>query len=125
MSNPVEQSNRIVAAYNAKDFDALSSLLHADLDFSHVNRGFSYSRRDDLMGVLRMFANELMPDRRMGAPERVIAHGDVVVRVAPWGGIPKVDIPGFAKAGETVAITICSVMRFDAQGRLVEWKDYG
>lgn len=29
------------------------------------------------------------------------------------------------KAGEKVAITICSVLRFDAQGRLAEWKDYG
>lgn len=121
----VEQSNKIVAAYNAKDFETLTSLLHPDLDFEHVNRGFAYRKRDDLLGVLRMFAGDLMPDRKMGAPERVLSSGDVVVRVAPWGGTAKVDVPGFAKAGEKVAITLCSVLHFDEQGRLVEWKDYG
>lgn len=123
--NTVEQSNQIVAAYNAKDFETLTSLLHPDLDFEHVNRGFAYRKRDDLLGVLRMFAGDLMPDRKMGAPERVLSSGDVVVRVAPWGGTAKVDVPGFAKAGEKVAITLCSVLRFDEKGRLVEWKDYG
>jgi len=123
--NTVEQSNKIVAAYNAKDFETLTSLLHPDLDFEHVNRGFAYRKRDDLLGVLRLFAGDLMPDRKMGAPERVLSSGDVVVRVAPWGGTAKVDVPGFAKAGEKVAITLCSVLRFDEQGRLVEWKDYG
>jgi hypothetical protein len=36
-----------------------------------------------------------------------------------------VDLPGFAAAGGQIMLKFCSVLRFDAQGILVEWKDYG
>lgn len=125
MKDLVALSNRIVAAYNAKDFDTLKSLIHPDLDFSHVNRGFSYSKRDDLIAVLQMFAKELMPDRQMGKLERSVVDGNVIVRVAGWGGTARADIPGFGSAGDKIGITICSIMRFDDAGLLVEWKDFG
>ena len=125
MKDPVEQSNQIVAAYNAKDFARMRTLVHPSMDFSHVNRGFSFNKSEDLFGVLEMFAAQLMPDRRMSEPERVIAHQDTVVRVARWGGTAQADIPGFGSAGDKVELTLCSIMRFDAQGLLVEWKDYG
>ena len=125
MGDPLELSNEIVRSYNMKDFTKLKDLFHPALDFCHVNRGFAFTKREDLLGVLELFANRLMPDRRMQDPERVLVQGDIIVRIADWGGTAKADIPGFAQAGEKVLITICTLMRFDAERLLVEWKDYG
>ncbi|MCC2659013.1 MAG: SnoaL-like domain [Panacagrimonas sp.] len=125
MKDVVELSNGIVRAYNAKDFAKLRELMHPDLDFAHVNRGFAYRKREDLVQILELFANQLVPDRRMKEPERVLSQKDTVVRVAAWGGTAAADVPGFGKAGDAIEIVICSVMRFDDAGLLVEWKDYG
>lgn len=125
MKSPIELSNEIARVYNAKDFGRIRTLMHPDLDFSHVNRGFSFAKSEELISVLEMFAAQLMPDRKMSEPERVIAHENTVVRVAKWGGTAQADIPGFGNAGDKLEITICSIMRFDTQGLLVEWKDYG
>ena len=125
MANPVELSDRVVAAYNAKDFAALRKLFHPELDFAHFNRGFAFSRSEELVQILEVFAGQLMPDRRMGAPETVVSQGDTVVRVAYWSGVAKADIAGFGKAGDKIEVKLCSVMRFDAMGLLVQWKDFG
>ena len=125
MNNVIELSNAIVRAYNAKDFTVLRGLLHPRLDFAHLNRGFACHNSEDLIQVLEQFANQLMPDRRMREPQQVLSQGDTAVRVAAWGGTAAVDIPGFAEAGDTVELVLCSLMRFDPQGLLVEWKDYG
>ena len=125
MQDPITLSNQIVRAYNAADFDRLRTLMHPELDFAHVNRGFSFSTSKELIGVLELFAGQLMPDRKMSEPERVVAREDTAVRVARWGGTAQADIPGFGSAGDKVELTLCSIMRFDAQGLLVEWKDYG
>ena len=125
MQDPITLSNQIVRAYNAADFDRLRTLMHPELDFAHVNRGFSFSTSKELIGVLELFAAQLMPDRKMSEPERVVAREDTAVRVARWGGTAQADIPGFGSAGDKVELTLCSIMRFDAQGLLVEWKDYG
>jgi hypothetical protein len=123
--NPIELSNGIVRAYNAKDFAGMRKLMHPDLDFAHVNRGFAYRKAEDLLQILELFANQLMPNRRMKEPQRTMAQGDTAVRVAAWGGTAAADIPGFGKAGDAIEIDICSLMRFDDAGLLVEWKDYG
>ena len=124
-AHAIELSNGIVRAYNAKDFAGMRKLMHPDLDFAHVNRGFAYRKAEDLLQILELFAGQLMPNRRMKEPERVLSQGDTVVRVAGWGGTAAADVPGFGKAGEAIEIIICSVMRFDDAGLLVEWKDYG
>ena len=125
MKDVVELSNGIVRAYNAKDFATIRKLMHPELDFAHVNRGFAFRKSEDLVQVLERFAGQLSPNRRMKDPERVLSQKDTVVRVAGWGGTAVADVPGFGKAGEAIEITICSVMRFDEAGLLVEWKDYG
>ncbi len=111
--------------YNAKDFDRLAAMTSPNLDFSHFNRDFTFSNRDALLEVLRQFADALVPDRRFLPPERVTVAGNVVVREAYWVGTAAVDLPGFAKAGGKIRFKFCSVMRFDDNGNLVEWKDYG
>lgn len=118
-------AERLVQAYNAKDFYTLEGLIAPGLDFAHFNRAFALTSRDALLEVLRQFASTYVPDRLFEAPERVTVAADTVVREAWYGGTAAVDLPGFGAAGETFRLKFCSVMRFDADGLLVEWKDYG
>lgn len=115
----------VLNAYNDKDFDRLESLLAPDISMAHFNRGASYSSASELVGVMRGFAAEYMPDRRFAEPERVTVSGNTVVREGYWSGTPVQDIPGFAAKGETLNLRLCSVMIFDDNGILVEWKDHG
>lgn len=125
MSNVIELSDRLVAAYNAKDFAALKALIHPELDFAHFNRGFAFHTREELLQILEVFAGQLMPDRRMLPPERVVSEGSTVVRVAMWEGTAQAPVPGFGAAGDKISVKLCSVLRFDEAGLLREWKDFG
>ena len=125
MKSVAELSDRLVAAYNAKDFAALRTLIHPELDFAHFNRGFAFHNRDAFLQILELFAGQLMPDRRMLPPDRVLSEGDTVVRVAVWEGTAQAPVPGFGAAGDRIRLTLCSVLRFDDNGLLVEWKDFG
>jgi len=118
-------AEKLIAAYNAKDFDAMAARIAVDLDFAHFNRAFVLRGRDALIGVLRDFASQYVPDRRFEAPERITVAGDIVVREAWYVGTAAVDLPGFGSAGEAFRLKFCSVMRFDPDGMLVEWKDHG
>ncbi len=118
-------SEKLIEAYNAKDFDAIGRLLADDLDFAHFNRDFVVKGRDALLDVLRAFAADYVPDRRFEPAERVTVAGNIVVREAWYAGTAAVDLPGFGAAGEAFRLKFCSVMRFDDAGVLVEWKDHG
>jgi hypothetical protein len=118
-------AERLIQAYNAKDFDAMSTMIAPDLDFAHFNRAFVLTSRDALLDVLRDFASQYVPDRHFEAPDRVTVAGDIVVREAWYVGTAAVDLPGFGAAGEAFRLKFCSVMRFDDAGTLVEWKDHG
>jgi hypothetical protein len=125
MTDYVAASQRIVDAYNAKDFDMLRQLISPTVDMAHFNRDFATNKIDDLLAAMKVFAAELMKNRRFEKPDRVQQTGKMVVREAYWGGTPDVDIPGFGKRGEQLRAKLCSIMRFDDGGILVEWKDYG
>jgi predicted ester cyclase len=118
-------ADRLVAAYNSKDFKAFRSMITPTLDFAHFNRNFSFDRLDGLMESIEQFASTYIPDRRFEPPLRVTVAGNVVVRESYYVGTAKVDLPGFAQAGGQVRLKFCTVFRFDDQGILVEWKDYG
>jgi hypothetical protein len=120
-----QAAERLIEAYNAKDFDALDALIAPDIDFTHFNRDFVLSDRQALLDVLRGFADSYVPDRHFEAPERVTVAGNIVVREAWYAGTAAVDLPGFGAAGEAFRLKFCSVMRFDNAGVLVEWKDHG
>jgi hypothetical protein len=118
-------AERFVAAYNAKDFKAMQSMVSPALDFAHFNRDFAFDNSEGLFEVLRQFGSALVPDRQFLSPERVTLCGNLVVREAYYTGTARVDLPGFAKAGGKITLKFCSVMRFDDKGVLIEWKDYG
>ena len=118
-------AERLIQAYNAKDFDQLETFISVDLDFAHYNRDFVLVGRKALLDVLRAFASTYVPDRHFEAPERVTVSGNIVVREAWYAGTAAIDLPGFGNAGESFRFKFCSVMRFDEAGLLVEWKDHG
>jgi hypothetical protein len=118
-------SDRLIEAYNAKDFKALSALIDPDIDFAHFNRDFVLTSREALIEVLQGFATSYAPDRRFEPAVRVTVAGDIVVREAWYAGTAAVDLPGFGAAGEAFRLKFCSVMRFNDSGQLVEWKDHG
>lgn len=126
MADAAAAADKLVAAYNAQDFDTMESLIAPDLDFAHFNRDFVLDSRQALIDVLKQFAEGLIPDRRFEAPERVTTTGNIVVREGYWTGTAQVDLEGFgASAGDSIRLKFCSVMRFDDDGILVEWKDHG
>lgn len=116
--------DRLVAAYNAKDFDTVESLLAPHLDFAHFNRAFAFDNRVSAIAAIRQFADTIAPDRKMEPAERVTAAGTVVVREAYYSGTAKFAIPDLAPKGP-FRFKFCSVFRFDDAGLIVEWKDYG
>lgn len=118
-------AERLMQAYNDKDFDTLKAGMAPDISMAHYNRGASFNRADDLIDVIRAFAADIMPDRQFLPPERVLVCGNVVVREAYWTGTPIQDIPNFAAKGETIRFRLCSLMTFNEQGILIDWKDHG
>jgi hypothetical protein len=124
--DPAAAADRLISAYNAQDFEAMEALIAPDIDFAHYNRGFAADSRTALLDVLRLFADQYLKWRRFDAPERITTSGDVCVRESTWIAEPKVDLEGLgAKADETFSMRLCSVMRFDNAGILLEWKDHG
>jgi hypothetical protein len=112
----VAAATKFINAYNAKDYDALERLIHERVDFAHYNREIVHKDRSALIGMVRA-AGEMMESRQYDPPERLTAVGDVCVRESEWAAT--------LKGGDVMRLRLCTVMRFDPQGVLVEWKDYG
>lgn len=124
--DPAAAADRLFDAYNRADFEELERLIAPDVDFAHLNRSFSTRDRGELIDVLRLFAHELLTERHFDEPERVTVAGNVCVRENDWVATPRVDIPALAATvGTTFRLRLCSVLRFDDAGILVEWKDHG
>jgi SnoaL-like domain len=125
MTDFAAAADRFVAAYNAKDFETMTAMVSPTLDFAHFNRDFAFDNWAGLLDVLRQFASTLVPDRHFLPAERVTVAGNIVIREGYYTGTAQVDLPGFADAGGTIMLKFCTVMRFNDDGLLVEWKDHG
>jgi hypothetical protein len=113
-----------VAAYNAKDYEAMSGFMRPDLTFSHFNRGFTLTR-DQLIDTIKTFAEQYLPDRELGAAIRMHAVGNVVYREQVWTGSLIADLDGFGAEGDRIDTQLCTVMVFDEAGAIAEYYDYG
>lgn len=118
-------ADRLIQAYNDKDFERLRAMVAPDLKMAHFNRGASFENADDLIELMKAFGDSLMPDRGFEPAEGVHVAGNVVVREGYWGGTAEQDLEGFAAKGEVLRLRLCSVMKFDDAGILVDWKDHG
>lgn len=116
---------KAIEAYNAQDFDSYQEFFVPDLRFVHHNRGFEMSDRDTFIQTLKGFAADLIPDRRLHPATRLFQSGDLVVREQRWGGTAIADVPGIASKGETFTLEFCTVYRFGADDRVVEYHEYG
>jgi hypothetical protein len=125
MADNLAYADAMIAAYNAQDFATMETQIAPDVDFAHFNRNFALASRDALLGVLRQFASDCIPDRHFETPERVFAAGNTVVRIGWYVGTCAIDLDGFGKAGEAFRLKFCTVLRFDDAGIIVEWKDFG
>ena len=125
MADNLACAEAMITAYNAQDFAAMEGLIAHDVDFAHFNRNFVLTSRDELIGVLRQFASDCIPDRHFEPAERMFAVDDTVVRIGWYVGTCAIDLDGFGKAGEAFSVKFCSVLRFDDAGVIVEWKDFG
>lgn len=114
---------RLIAAFNAPDFDALDALLAEDIVFSHKNKGMAGSGKAQLLANIKMM-NDAFPGRTISATKRGAVVGDVVFREATWGGTAAVDVPGFAKAGEKAHLDTMTIFVIHS-GQIHEWSDFG
>lgn len=121
----VAKSDEVVAAFNDKDFERLRGLMAPDLTFRHFNRPFGNDDRDSFIEVLEHFAANIMPQRALLKPDRIIASGNIVVREGWYEGTAAGDSPGWSVAGQKVRHKTCTIYRFNDDGLLAEWTDYG
>lgn len=113
-----------VAAYNALDYDTYATYFKPDLKFVHHNRGISHDNRDEFLAMVKMFSDDLIPDRRLGDAVRTIESGDIVMREQTYGGMPIADVEGIAKKGEEVLLEFCTVYVIDGD-QIAEYHEYG
>ena len=118
-------ADEIVAAFNEMDFERLRGLMAPNLMFRHFNRPFANDDRDEFVDLLIHFAKNVMPVRRLEVPERVTVSGNIVIREGWYSGTAAGDVEGWSVAGQEVRHKTCTVYRFDDQGLLLEWTDYG
>lgn len=113
-----------IEAYNAKDFDKYESFFAEDLTFCHHNRSGEINGRQSLVDMFRVFASDLIPDRKLGPAKLVVQDGNVVIRQQTWEGTAAADVPGMVAKGETISLELCSVYTFD--GSVVSsYHDFG
>jgi limonene-1,2-epoxide hydrolase len=115
--------SRWVEAYNSLDNETMKSLLGDGLRIRHHNRGVDLQGGEAMIEILENFEG-ITENKKFGAPTRQFVAGDIVVTEHPWQATFKVDVPGFADAGETAELDLCSIWEI-RDGKIVEYDDYG
>ncbi len=123
MNDPVSVANRWIAAYNAKDFATLKSMMTDDIHIEHHNRGVNFNGPDTMLTVMNQFG-ELLPDRRFHSIRRQFAAGNQVVTELIWEATPTADIEGFAKKGEVIKLELACIWTV-RDGKICDYHDYG
>ena len=113
----------LIAAFNAPDFEGLSTVLADDIIFSHKNKGMEGQGKTKLLANIRMM-NDAFPGRVIGETKRYAVNGDVVFREAHWTGKAAHDVPGFAEAGAQAYLDTVTLFVIHG-GRIHEWSDFG
>jgi steroid delta-isomerase-like uncharacterized protein len=114
---------KLIAAFNGPDFEALDALLADDIVFAHKNKGMEGGSKAQILSNIKMM-NEAFPGRTISATKRGAVVGDVVFREATWGGVAAVDVPGFAQAGEKAHLDTMTIFVI-RDGQIHEWSDFG
>ena len=123
MSEAIAVANKLIEAYNRKDFDALEQIFDANAHVEHHNRGVNFDGGAQMVAIMRQFG-EIVPDRRFHSLRRQFAAGDTVVTEIVWEATPVADVPGFAQKGEKIRLDLCCVWTVK-NGKVVDYHDYG
>ncbi|KIY00273.1 uncharacterized protein Z520_03958 [Fonsecaea multimorphosa CBS 102226] len=115
--------HRFCDAYNAKDLDALGSMMADDLRWEH-HRQFKGEGKAQLLELSRKII-EIAPKRFVKPPIRWAVTGNAIFVEHTYYGTPVVD-PGFFdwKAGVPFELAVCSIFVVE-DGKLAEWSDFG
>lgn len=123
MSDAIAVANKLIDAYNRKDFDALEQIFDPNVHCEHHNRGVNFEGGAQMVAIMRQFG-EIVPDRRFHSMRRQFAAGDTVVTEIIWEATPVADVPGFAQKGEKIRLELCCVWTVK-NGKVVDYHDYG
>ncbi|MEU7810871.1 nuclear transport factor 2 family protein [Pseudonocardia sp. NPDC049154] len=120
-----ELAEAYIAAYNSGDLDRIGAALADDVEITHHNRGAHAKGKAAAMEVFTG-AGQVMPDKHFeGRINLQVTGPDSVVVRHVFVANPKVDIPGFGPAGEEIRLDLATFLRFNADGLLVEYNDFG
>ncbi len=123
MNDPIAIAKRWIAAYNAKDFNALRAMMAPNIHVEHHNRGVVLDGPDAMIAIMTQFEG-LLPDRRFHSVRRQFAAGEQVVTELTWEATPTADIEGFAKKGEIIKLELACVWTV-RNGQIADYHDYG
>lgn len=116
-------AEKYVETYNSDDLETMKTLMSPDVEVTHHNRGVHRIGRD-IVFAGKEAASTAVPDKHFENRRRILAADGVVVIEHTWAGTATVDMPGFATAGESFAIDLCTVMTIE-DGVIVKYDDYG
>ncbi|GAA0970694.1 hypothetical protein GCM10009555_020020 [Acrocarpospora macrocephala] len=116
-------ANAYVECYNSDDLATMKTLMSEDVEVTHHNRGVHRVGRD-IVFAGKEGAAAVIPDKHFRDRRRIVAFDDVVLIEHTWAATAKADMPGFAKAGESIELELCTVMTI-RDGEIVKYDDYG
>ncbi|MSR13066.1 MAG: hypothetical protein EXR86_00555 [Gammaproteobacteria bacterium] len=122
-TNSIDIANRWIAAYNAKDFGTLRTMMTTDIHIEHHNRGVVLDGPDAMIAIMTQFEG-MLPDRRFHSIRRQFAVGEQVVTELTWEATPTMDIEGFAKKGEKIQLELACIWTV-RDGQIADYHDYG
>lgn len=122
-TKPLALVERFFEAYNSKDLDEVAKTLAPDVGVRHHNRGVDLTGRDATIDIMKQFEG-IAPDRKFHAVRRKYECGDKVIFEHTWEATFGTEVEGFAAAGETVSLELCTVFTV-RDGEIVEYDDYG
>jgi predicted ester cyclase len=113
-----------LGAYNDKDLERISPLLDEQIHMVHYGRNVDVRGAQGVLALLARSAEGAFPDRRFHPPRRRLLDGPHVVVEHSWSATAQVDVPGFASAGEAVAMDLCTIFTLRNE-RIVGYAEYG
>lgn len=113
-----------LAAYNEKDLRRIAPILDADVRMVHYGRNVDVKGAGSVLEMLERSAEGAFPDRRFHPPRRRLVAGPHVVVEHAWSATAQVDVPGFASAGEAVAMDLCTIFTVH-DGLIADYAEYG
>jgi steroid delta-isomerase-like uncharacterized protein len=123
-----DRADALLAAWNRRDYDEVSSHLASDVVFSDHSR---HRTSAGSVGYVDRFRHLLdaFPDMR-GEANSVLVEGNLLVQETTWRGrhTAPLDIPGYdnvAPTNEMTTMHLVTYMEFDDDGKIRGIRTYG